>query len=127
MYGMYESDVRSAAPLASEPFTNVCDVDYILQSAGAQDLRVKLEAAYESGQQASSSNCLSMSTPTALASFIEKNSGDSGLSASLAASIAPADMLNVWNATKMSTKGGTVNTADGELIVCSVDRRAVCD
>lgn len=86
----------------------------IVQSAGAQDLRVKLETAYESGPQASSSNCLSMSTPTALASFIEKNSGDSGLSASLAASIAPADMLNVWNATKMSTKGGTVNTADGK-------------
>lgn len=30
------------------------------------------------------------------------------------ASIAPADMLNVWNATKLSSKSGTVNTADGE-------------
>lgn len=30
------------------------------------------------------------------------------------ASIAPADMLNVWNATKLSNKSGTVNTADGK-------------
>lgn len=38
---------------------------------------------------------------------------DSGLPTSLAA-IAPADMLNVWNATKLSSKSGTVNTADGK-------------
>lgn len=105
------------------------------QSAGAQDLRVKLETAFAAnggpsggaGQASSSTSssqaaaaaaaaCLSsMSTPTALANFIEKNSGDSTLTASLAASIAPADMLNVWNATKLNQKGGTVNTADGEL------------
>lgn len=29
------------------------------------------------------------------------------------ASIAPSEMLNVWNATKLNSKGGTVNTADG--------------
>lgn len=40
---------------------------------------------------------------------------DSGLPTSLAA-IAPADMLNVWNATKLSSKSGTVNTADGKHI-----------
>lgn len=50
-------------------------------------------------------------TPTSLVSF--KN--DSGLPGGLAASIAPADMLNVWNATKLNSKGGTVNTADGEF------------
>lgn len=38
---------------------------------------------------------------------------DAGLPTSLAA-IAPADMLNVWNATKLSSKSGTVNTADGK-------------
>lgn len=40
---------------------------------------------------------------------------ESGLPTSLAA-IAPADMLNVWNATKLSSKSGTVNTADGEYL-----------
>lgn len=38
---------------------------------------------------------------------------ETGLPSSLA-SIAPADMLNVWNATKLNSKGGTVNTADGK-------------
>lgn len=52
-----------------------------------------------------------MPTPTSLVTF--KN--DSGLPGGLAASIAPADMLNVWNATKLNSKGGTVNTADGML------------
>lgn len=52
-----------------------------------------------------------LATPTSLVSF--KN--DSGLPGGLAASIAPADMLNVWNATKLNSKGGTVNTADGML------------
>lgn len=54
-----------------------------------------------------------MPTPTSLVSF--KN--DSCLPGGLAASIAPADMLNVWNATKLNSKGGTVNTADGK---CSI-------
>lgn len=39
--------------------------------------------------------------------------GKDGVISNLA-SIAPADMLNVWNATKLSSKSGTVNTADGE-------------
>lgn len=51
-----------------------------------------------------------LQTPTSLVSF--KN--DSCLPGGLAASIAPADMLNVWNATKLNSKGGTVNTADGK-------------
>ena len=51
-------------------------------------------------------------TPTsALADF--KN--DCGIPGGLA-SIAPADMLNVWNATKLNNKNsGMVNTADGNL------------
>lgn len=36
-----------------------------------------------------------------------------GLPPSLA-QIAPADMLNVWNQTKLSSKSGTVQTADGK-------------
>lgn len=51
-------------------------------------------------------------TPSPAISFIEANK-DSGLAGGLASSIAPADMLNVWNATKLNSKGGTVNTADG--------------
>lgn len=39
------------------------------------------------------------------------------LEASLAgglANIATADMLNIWTASKLASKGGSVNTADGE-------------
>lgn len=53
-------------------------------------------------------------TPTTLADF-KTESG--GLAGGLAASIAPADMLNVWNATKLNNKNsGTVNTADGNVL-----------
>lgn len=51
------------------------------------------------------------STPTSLVSLIEATKD--GLPTSFGA-IAPADMLNVWNATKLSSKSGTVNTADGK-------------
>lgn len=40
------------------------------------------------------------------------------LEASLAgnlANIATADMLNIWTASKLASKGGSVNTADGEF------------
>lgn len=88
--------------------------DFIFQN-GAQDLRIKMEAEYSS--QPPTTN---LSTPTSLVSFIDKNS-DTGLPGGLAASIAPADMLNVWNATKLNSKGGTVNTADGKRTVeCQV-------
>lgn len=70
-----------------------------------------MEAEYSSQPQTTN-----LSTPTSLVSFIDKNS-DSGLPGGLAASIAPADMLNVWNATKLNSKGGTVNTADGKRTV----------
>lgn len=82
---------------------------------GAQDLRIKMEAEYSS--QPPTTN---LSTPTSLVSFIDKNS-DSGLPGGLAASIAPADMLNVWNATKLNSKGGTVNTADGKRTSSSLN------
>lgn len=39
------------------------------------------------------------------------------LEASLAgnlANIATADMLNIWTASKLASKGGSVNTADGK-------------
>lgn len=78
---------------------------------GAEDLRIKLEADYS--PQPPTSNT-TPSTPTSLVSYMETNK-ESGLPTSLAA-IAPADMLNVWNATKLSSKSGTVNTADGEYL-----------
>lgn len=55
----------------------------------------------------------SPTTPTALLESLKN--ADGSLPGSLAASIAPADMLNVWNATKLNNKNsGMVNTADGE-------------
>lgn len=51
-------------------------------------------------------------TPTSM-SFIDANK-EGEMSRNFAASIAPADMLNVWNATKLNNKGGSVNTADGK-------------
>ncbi|KAG4070846.1 hypothetical protein HA402_011072 [Bradysia odoriphaga] len=80
-------------------------------NSGAQDLRIKMEVEYTTQPPTSNSG---MPTPTSLVSF--KN--DSGLPGGLAASIAPADMLNVWNATKLNSKGGTVNTADGKKLKC---------
>lgn len=64
---------------------------------------------YENAAPASTSSNASLPTATCLTSYTSKDDA-AGL-----ASIAPADMLNVWNAQKMSSKGsGTVNTADGK-------------
>ncbi|XP_055298803.1 zinc finger protein chinmo isoform X2 [Sitodiplosis mosellana] len=79
--------------------------------AGAEDLRIKLEADYS--PQPPTSNT-TPSTPTSLVSYMETKDG---LPPTLA-QIAPADMLNVWNATKLSSKSGTVNTADGKKLKC---------
>ncbi|CAD7079148.1 unnamed protein product [Hermetia illucens] len=79
---------------------------------GAEDLRVKME---DYSPQPPTSNT-APPTPTTLADF-KTESG--GLAGGLAASIAPADMLNVWNATKLNNKNsGTVNTADGKKLKC---------
>ncbi|XP_031624557.1 zinc finger protein chinmo isoform X2 [Contarinia nasturtii] len=80
--------------------------------AGAEDLRIKLEADYS--PQPPTSNT-TPSTPTSLVSYMETRSD--GLPPSLA-QIAPADMLNVWNQTKLSSKSGTVQTADGKKLKC---------
>lgn len=56
-------------------------------------------------------------TPTSMVSFMDANK-EGEMSRNFAASIAPADMLNVWNATKLNNKGGSVNTADGKSIFC---------
>lgn len=80
---------------------------------GAEDLRIKLEADYS--PQPPTSNT-TPSTPTSLVSYMETNKD--GLPTNMA-SIAPADMLNVWNATKLSSKSGTVNTADGKQSIVS--------
>lgn len=56
----------------------------------------------------------SSTTPNTL---LENLKADGTLSSNLAASIAPADMLNVWNATKMNNKN-SVNTADGKKLKC---------
>lgn len=67
-------------------------------------------------------------TPTTPGSpFVSGGKGNGGssmdaianpsLDASLAgnlANIATADMLNIWTASKLASKGGSVNTADGE-------------
>lgn len=53
------------------------------------------------------------STPTSLLSYMDINK-ETGVPNNLA-SIAPSEMLNVWNATKMNSKAGTVNTADGNF------------
>jgi len=79
---------------------------------GAEDLRIKLENDYS--PQPPTSNT-TPSTPTSLVSYIENKDG--GITTNLAA-IAPADMLNVWSATKLSSKSGTVNTADGKKLKC---------
>lgn len=70
-----------------------------------------MEFEYTTQPPTSNSN---LPTPTSLVSFIDKNN-EAGLPGGLAASIAPADMLNAWNATKLNNKGGTVNTADGKF------------
>ncbi|XP_034098602.1 zinc finger protein chinmo isoform X1 [Drosophila albomicans] len=80
---------------------------------GAEDLRVKLENSNYSPPPANSNT--SSTTPNALLENLKN--ADGSLSGNLAASIAPADMLNVWNATKMNNKN-SVNTADGKKLKC---------
>ncbi|BFF94329.1 zinc finger protein chinmo [Drosophila madeirensis] len=81
---------------------------------GAEDLRVKLENSNYSPPPPPNSNT-SSTTPNALLENLKN--ADGSLSGNLAASIAPADMLNVWNATKMNNKN-SVNTADGKKLKC---------
>ncbi|XP_055916277.1 zinc finger protein chinmo isoform X4 [Eupeodes corollae] len=77
---------------------------------GAEDLRVKMENTSYSPPPPPTSNT-TPTTPSAIP--------DSALAGGLAASIAPADMLNVWNATKLNNKNsGMVNTADGKKLKC---------
>lgn len=83
------------------------------QQNGAEDLRVKLENSNYSPPppQPPTSNA-SSTTPSALLENLKNV--EAGLSSNLATSIAPEDMLNVWNATKLNNKNsGMVNTADG--------------
>lgn len=81
---------------------------------GAEDLRVKMENTTYSPPPPPTSNT-TPTTPTAVLDL--KTEG--GLPGGLAASIAPADMLNVWNATKLNNKNsGMVNTADGKKLKC---------
>lgn len=83
---------------------------------GAEDLRVKMENTSYSPPPPPTSNT-TPTTPTAILDL--KNATDSALAGGLAASIAPADMLNVWNATKLNNKNsGMVNTADGKKLKC---------
>lgn len=84
-----------------------------MQQNGAEDLRVKLENSSFSPPPPNSNT--SSTTPNALLENLKN--ADGSLSGNLAASIAPADMLNVWNATKMNNKN-SVNTADGKKLKC---------
>lgn len=72
-------------------------------------MRIKVEVDYS--PQPPTSNT-TPSTPTSLVSYMDINK-ETGVPTNLA-SIAPSEMLNVWNATKLNSKGGTVNTADGK-------------
>ncbi|KAM8716006.1 hypothetical protein ACLKA7_002967 [Drosophila subpalustris] len=80
---------------------------------GAEDLRVKSENSNYSPPPQNSNT--SSTTPNALLENLKN--ADGSISGNLAASIAPADMLNVWNATKMNNKN-SVNTADGKKLKC---------
>uniref|UniRef100_A0A0A1WL01 Broad-complex core protein isoform 6 n=2 Tax=Zeugodacus cucurbitae TaxID=28588 RepID=A0A0A1WL01_ZEUCU len=85
---------------------------------GAEDLRVKLENSNYSPPppQPPTSNA-SSTTPSALLENLKHV--EAGLPSNLATSIAPEDMLNVWNATKLNNKNsGMVNTADGKKLKC---------
>ncbi|KAH8269319.1 hypothetical protein KR018_003654 [Drosophila ironensis] len=82
---------------------------------GAEDLRVKLENSNYSPPPPPNSNTSSTTPTNALLENLKN--ADGSLSGNLAASIAPADMLNVWNATKMNNKN-SVNTADGKKLKC---------
>uniref|UniRef100_A0A034VLQ7 Broad-complex core protein isoform 6 n=1 Tax=Bactrocera dorsalis TaxID=27457 RepID=A0A034VLQ7_BACDO len=85
---------------------------------GAEDLRVKLENSNYSPPppQPPTSNA-SSTTPSALLDNLKNV--EAGLPSNLATSIAPEDMLNVWNATKLNNKNsGMVNTADGKKLKC---------
>lgn len=76
-------------------------------------MRVKLENSNFSPPPPNSNT--SSTTPNTLLENLKN--ADGSLSGNLAASIAPADMLNVWNATKMNNKN-SVNTADGKKLKC---------
>ncbi|EDW03774.1 GH11419 [Drosophila grimshawi] len=82
---------------------------------GAEDLRVKLENSSFTPPKFEPNSNTSSTTPNALLENLKN--ADGSLSGNLAASIAPADMLNVWNATKMNNKN-SVNTADGKKLKC---------
>lgn len=84
--------------------------------AGAEDLRVKNEIDYSPPPPTLSTNA--PPTPTTPVSFVSGKGAtetiDGGLPGGLASQIATADMLNVWTASKLANKGGSVNTADGK-------------
>ncbi|KAI9584112.1 hypothetical protein GQX74_010447 [Glossina fuscipes] len=83
----------------------------------AEDLRVKLENSSYSPPPAPPTANASPTTPTALLETLKNPDGT--LPGTLAASVAPADMLNLWNATKLNNKNsGMVNTADGKKLKC---------
>lgn len=91
---------------------NVFQIFFSLQNC-AEDLRVKLENSSYSPPPAPPTANASPTTPTALLETLKNPDGT--LPGTLAASVAPADMLNLWNATKLNNKNsGMVNTADGE-------------
>lgn len=87
--------------------------DIFSQQNGAEDLRVKMENPNFSPTLTTSStiNNPPATTPTSILENIKNNET---LPGGFAASIAPADMLNVWNATKLNNKNSMMmNTADG--------------
>ncbi|XP_055681633.1 zinc finger protein chinmo isoform X2 [Lutzomyia longipalpis] len=88
--------------------------------AGAEDLRVKNEIDYSPPPPTLSTNA--PPTPTTPVTFVSAKGTtetiDGGLPGGLASQIATADMLNVWTASKLANKGGSVNTADGKKLKC---------
>lgn len=99
---------------------------FMFPQTGAEDLRVKSEPNYS---PLGGSNTQPPTPTTPGSPYVsgggKGNGGSSSLDAvvnpsleaSLAgnlANIATADMLNIWTASKLASKGGSVNTADGE-------------
>ncbi|XP_055386537.1 zinc finger protein chinmo isoform X2 [Condylostylus longicornis] len=102
---------RNNGTTKNEPIDDDKD-DLESNDNGAEDLRVKMETAYS--PQPPTSNT-APPTPTAID---YQKAVDAAIPGGLA-SIAPADMLNVWNAAKLNNKNsGMVNTADGKKLKC---------
>ncbi|KAL5280756.1 chinmo family protein [Megaselia abdita] len=112
---LYVKDERDSndVRIKCESTTN----SFAFEQNGAEDLRIKMENPnFSPPLTTSSTNNPPATTPTSILENIKNNEA---LPGGFAASIAPADMLNVWNATKLNNKNSMMmNTADGKKLKC---------